>query len=118
MRHLWRSRRALLRGQHLRERLLFQWQLHRGRFYLQHQQHLEHNLRAVQVWPLHLRQRWRALLPQQHFPDGLRLFELRSRVHQQHGQLLHQLGLRQVRQARRSLLRRQHLHRYRGPVSV
>jgi hypothetical protein len=66
---------ALLPRQYLQQWLLLQRQLPGRRLYLR-QHGLELHLRLVQVRALHLRQRQRALLPDQHLPDQHRLRDL------------------------------------------
>jgi hypothetical protein len=66
---------ALLPGHHLQQRLLLQRQLPGRRLYL-HQHQLKLQLRFVQIRALHLRQRGRAVLHDQHLPDQHRLRDL------------------------------------------
>jgi hypothetical protein len=66
---------ALLPGQYLQQRLLLQRQLP-GRWFHLHQLEHELQLRFVQVRTLHMRQRGRAVLPDQHLPDQHRLRHL------------------------------------------
>lgn len=80
---------------------------------------VEHQLqlRKLQEWTLHLRQRWRTLLSERRIAQRELLFQLRPRLHHLHA-WLHEFGLRGLRKGRRSLLRRERVHGARHPVHV
>jgi hypothetical protein len=77
VRSVWWSWRDLLRWQHVRERVLLQRNLHCRQQYL-HGERLHKQLWHLQVRPLYLRQRGRAVLPDGDLPDRVRLLELRA----------------------------------------